>query len=226
MAATVLSLWNQALAALGTESTVAAVNEVSREAEVCNLWYETARDTVFRAAPWSCLSGFSRLATLVVRDDTVDWVSTDPPPGWLYAFALPSDCVRPRHLSSFGTFILSMVEDTPIIACNEDVPILHYTRRFDRIDLWDVDLFGAVTFSLAAHIAKGITGNDSDLRNMFAIASDKIGAARANNANINSQPLESIPDWLSARGQAISSPTSRYFYPSAEFTVQGFNNLG
>lgn len=226
MALAVLDVYNQAMSHLGANTSIAAVDETSREAEVCTLHYETARDAVFRAAPWNSLTGYSRLAIQAVRDNAEDWVAADPPPGWLWAFALPNDHIRPRFLASYARFELSNIGDVPIIAANEETPILTYTRRQPLVHLWDIDLFQAVTFALSAHCAKGITGNDSDLQNMFSLAQEKILIARANNANINAAPLESNPDWLVARGQSLQSPNAQFIYPSANFTVGGANNLG
>lgn len=226
MAVTELTLWNQALSALGTGSSVQSANENSVEARNCGIWYETVRDAIFAAAPWPCLTAFSRLALLVERDDDEDWVVTDPPPGRLYAFGLPSQFIRPRHLASFGQFELSTVDGTKCLACDEENPILCYTKRIDDPSSWDIGLQQAVVFGLAAHIAKASTGNDSDLQNMFTLANEKIMIARANNANSSQVQHEAIPDWLAARGQSLSMPTTRYFYPAANFTVMGTNNLG
>jgi hypothetical protein len=220
MAATMLQLWNQSLGALGHTETIAAPDEVSRAAELCTLYYETARDSVFRAAPWPDLTGFKRLAQTSERDTDEDWVMTDPPPGWLYAHALPSDCVRPRFLSTWDHFEVSMVGDVQVIASNVELPILTYTRRIENPAAWDTDLYISVMYVLAAFIAKGITGNDSDLNNMVTLAREKILEARAIAANLNFKPVESIPDWLQARGQNLNMLGQRYIYPSSSLSIQ------
>jgi hypothetical protein len=228
MSMTVLKLWNQALGALGTSDIVGSETEVSPEAEACVLYYETARDAVFRAAPWSSLTSFFRLANYATRDDDVDWQVTDPPPGFTYAFTLPNDLARPRFLSDYSRFTLTRVGSRRVIATNGAAPILCYTAVVTDPDKWDVDLQQAVTYSLAAHVAKRVTGNDSDLNNMYTLANELILTARANDANINheGQLLEWVPDWLQARGTNLASPDSKYIYPSADFTVLGSPNLG
>lgn len=219
-----IKVCNQALSALGSSSSIEALDEVSREAEQCNLWYETVRDMVFRAAPWPCLTAYFRLAVYATRDNDEGWVATDPPPGWLYAFSLPSDHIRPRNLSDYSRFELTRANGRNVIAANSETPILHYTSRIEDPGQWDPDLYHAIVFGLAAHIAKPITGNDADMSNMFTVANEKVLVARANAANINQAPIETNPEWLTARGQAIA-PSSRYFYPSADFTLSGFNSL-
>jgi hypothetical protein len=226
MAVTELQIWNQALSALGQTETIAAPDEVSVAAEQCNLWYETVRDAVFSAAPWADLTGFRRLGVVATRDNDADWVATDPPPGWLYAFGLPSDYLRARHLASFARFIPSTVNGARALATNEETPILWYTRREEDPTKWTVDLRFAVVHALAAHIAKAITGNDSDLNNMFTLANENILIARTNDANTGLDTTEHSPDWIQARGGNAYMPTARYVYPSADFTVVGANNLG
>lgn len=226
MAQSVLKCWNQAVSALGVGEVIGAEDEISVAARQCNIWYESVRDAVFRAAPWASLTGYSRLATQAIRDTDEDWVGTDPTPGFGYAFKLPANFIRPRYLSSFGQFEMANVGDTPVLVTQEATPILTYTRRDIAVANWDVDLFLAVSFGLAAHIAKGITGNDADLANMFQLAQEKILQARTNNANQQNQQAESIPTWIQARGNNISMPSARYLYPSAEFSMMGSMPLG
>lgn len=225
MATDVVSIYNRALSALGTTSSVTTPTEVSREAEQCNLWYEKVRDTVFSAAPWSSLSAFKRLALLAERDPDLAWTSSDPDPRWLYAYGLPADFLRPRHLSTYTQFELSVVGTVRALVSNEPNSILAYTRRVENPELWGVELEDAVIFALAAHIAKPLTGKDSDLRNMFQLAQEKILVARTNDANMHNSSVEHIPDWIGARGFALAGPQSKYIYPSADFTVSGFNNV-
>jgi hypothetical protein len=226
MAVTVLQLWNQACGQLGSQTSIAAEDEVSREAELCSLYYETVRDSIFRAAPWNSVEAHVRLALIIERDHDVDWTSADPAPGWTYAYGVPSDMIRPRYVSDFSKFQLSNIGDTPVILSENSEPILVYTKRQSNPALWGIDLFHAVMYGLAAFVAKPLTGNDSDLRNMFTLAEERILAARANAANQNYFRYESIPDWIGARGQTLGMPTARYIYPSADFTIGGSNPLG
>ena len=228
MATTLLTVWNQALSALGSTERVDDPAESTVAAQQCTIWYETVRDAIFKAAPWPELKAFSRLAVLATRENDEDWIATDPMPGYNYAFGLPSDMIRPRFISTYEKFELGLVGTTRALMGNSETPILCYTKRVTDPSQWDVDLLGAVAFGLAAHIAKPVTGSDSNLSNMFTLADEKIRSARANNANMEStgQMNEPIPDWLAARGTNLSMPSSRYLYPSADFTISGANNLG
>lgn len=227
MALSSLDIANLALSALGIEDSIASFDEASTEAATCNRWYEPVRDLVFRSAWWDCLEAHSRLAVLSARDDDADWVAGDPTPGYLYAFSLPANCIRPRYLTTFERFKLTTVATSRAIVANSETPILCYSSKVTNPAMWDVDLQHAVVYTLAAHIAKAVTGKDSDLQNMFALARDKVETARENTLNIQQdQPMDSVAPWLAARGYEVGKPATRYIYPPDNFQLIGMNNLG
>jgi len=222
-----LDICNMALSALGVEDSLSSLSETGVTAEQCNRWYEPTRDLVLRAAPWASAKAYSRLALLVERDNDEDWLATDPEPGYSYAYGLPNDFIWPRYFSDYTRFTQGVVGDTPALMTNTETPILFYTKRQTRVDLWDVGLQHAVAYTLAARISKRITGKDSDLQNMFALANDIVSTARAENANAQMDSLqETVPDWISARGYGGNAPANRYVYPPAAFTLSGVGNLG
>lgn len=90
----IVSLCNRALAAIGTRSTIAALNEGSNEAIQCSLLYEPVRDQILGACEW----GFAnRTATLALLKEAVPgavWTSASPPPPWQFSYSYPNDAVR------------------------------------------------------------------------------------------------------------------------------------
>lgn len=226
MAADEVGIYNMALSALGTRSAVAATNEGSPEANACSTWYEPVRDQVFRAAPWPSLAGVARLAVKAERDESAGWVSTDPEPGWRFSYLQPSDMIRPRSLADYSRFKIGLSADnTKILLTNGEQAILNYTRQVKFVNLWDVDLQQAVAFTLAAHIAKKITGNVGDMSAMFSLATEKVATARENSANEGNFFLETIPEWIAARGYGGTAPVPRYIFPNADFSMSGFGNV-
>ena len=223
MPADVVSVYNMALAAIGTRARVQSPTEVSPEAEQCSLWYEEVRDLVLRSAPWNCASAFRRLALSSERQDEV-WVPGAPAPGWRYAYALPGDFLAPRYLTDYAQFDLGVNSlDQKVLYTNSYQPILRYTKRQARPDLWDVDLRAAIVFALAAHIAPKLTGSSDKVRLVTAQAIDKIMAAREASANETQTYQESVPEWLVARGYGGLTPFTPYIYPQAEFTFAGLS---
>lgn len=213
MAADEVSLYNMALNAVGTRDDVSAPNEVSREAEVCRLWFEPARNQVLRAAPWPCALAFARLAVLAERDESVNWTPTDPNPGWHWAYAVPDDLLTPRFSSSYSPFDYGVYGSVRAVMSNEEAMILAYTKKQTIIPLWDAGLYMAVAYALAAYIAMPLTGKQSTAKRSEDQANALILSAREASANDSETFLDTVPDWISARGYACPAPTRRFFFP-------------
>lgn len=214
---TELQIYNRALDAVGARSDVNSVNEESRRAEVCRLWFSPVRNLVLRAAPWSSARAHARLALLKERDDTLEWQPDDPAPGYRYAYAVPSDMIAPRYLTTFERFELGLyfngVTDALAIMANVATPILTYTKLQATTGLWDDGLDSAVTFALAAHICMPLTGKTSRVDLLLQQANNRVIDARLQDANASDVQFDTVPDWISARGYAGSSPSSRFIYP-------------
>jgi hypothetical protein len=215
MANSVVDIYNLALSAIGTRSDVAAVDEGSPEANACNLWYEVTLNALLRAAPWSFATAYERLALLSTRDWTLDWGTADPPPAWGYEFAAPSTMVRPRYLTTFERFDLSMRGTTHSIVTNSVEPILCFTKRQPLVSMWDDQFVSAMANGLGAAIAMKVSGKVNRARSALQIANDLIEQARLSDANQSSpQTYDAMPSWFAIRGasgDALAPGT--YIYP-------------
>lgn len=213
MANTKLDVFNIAMYHVGTREDIADVNEESREAEVCRLLYPRVTDQVFQAAYWTATKAYSRLALLVERDDTAAWVSTDPEPGFRYAYAAPADYIYPRFLTTYERFTPGIHGSAQAIFANTEDAILHYTRRQDNVALWDPQLFTAMTWALAAYAGMALHGKAQRAQFAAQQANNTIIEARVSNANSEDNQIETMPEWITARGYAGSTPNARYIYP-------------
>lgn len=224
MATDVVSVYNMALAAVGTRARVQSISEVSPEAEQCSLWYEEVRDLVLRTAPWNSASAYRRLALSSERNSDAPWVPNDPAPGWRFAYAIPSDLLAPRYLTGYAQFELGVNSlDQKVLYTNADQALLRYTKRQTRPDIWDVDLRSAIAFALAAHIAAKLTGSTDKVRLVTAQAIDKIMQARQASANEVQFQNDSVPEWIAARGYGGTAPVTPFIYPFAEFSYGGLS---
>lgn len=225
MSISVVDIYNWALAAVGTRSRVQSPTESSTEAEACSIFYENVRDQILRSAPWDCARAFKRLAESAENTGDAAWLETDPAPGWRFAFALPSNFIWPRYLASYAKFELGLNSlDQRMLYTNDPAPILCYTKRQTRVDLWDADLQAAMGFALGAHICMKITSSESKTRLVTAQAIDKILSARQAAANAPNFSLDTVPEWIAARGYGGVAPVSPFLYPSAEFTYAGLSS--
>lgn len=213
MANSEVEIYNLALNAVGTEDTVALPTEASREAQVCRLWFGIVRDQVLRAAPWPCAKAYARLAVLAERNDTLAWTNTAPDPGSRFAYATPADMLAPRNLSTLERFKLSVYQGQTAVMTETENAILEYTLSQTNIALWDVQLKMAIVHALAAMIAMPLTGKPGRAKEAQDQANTMIWQARTSQSNTDEGTLETIPDWILARGYAGPITTQRYYYP-------------
>lgn len=217
-----VSLYNLALNAVGARSNLSATTERDRGAEVCNLWYPVVRDQVLRAAYWPSCKAFARLALSVEKSG--DWTPGQPEPGFQYAYSLPDNMVYPRFMTNYQRFTLGKLNPTKrAIMSNDPEPILVFTSRLTPINQWESSLQMAIVYGLAANIVMPLTGKPQRAQLLSQQANDLIASARAEAANEESYAVETIPDWIRARGYG-NPGDDRYYYPYGAFLEVG--NVG
>jgi len=103
----VVEICNQALAAIGTRSTIASLTEDSAEAIACAQQFADTRNKLLRAAPWNFATRWAALGLLKalpgmpesdITTTSAVWLTTYPPPPWAYSYAYPSNCLMVRSV--------------------------------------------------------------------------------------------------------------------------------
>src|SRR5512146_1689119 len=92
MTLTDIQICNMALGHIGVTKFIAALTDRSNEANVCNLYYEQARDFVLEDLPWPFATRYISLGLVT------DFTALTIPHDWSYAYRYPSDCVFARRL--------------------------------------------------------------------------------------------------------------------------------
>ena len=233
MAQSKLALYNMALSACGADYTLTDPNQEVIPAAICNLWYESARQTVLRASHWNVAKRFARLtkerSRAVVTGYTSttgeEWVDTDPQPGYAFSYTLPDEMLYARFLTDFDQFEIGYADDKKILSANYggpdalDVPVLCYTTDVDDVTLWEPDLYQAVAYGLAGHICMPLHGKPSRAAQQYQLANGIIIEANTNSANEMHQKLTQMPERLQARGYAGGGISSPYIYPHGNMFV-------
>lgn len=228
---------NLALDAAGTRSTIASLQENSKEARACSRQYGPALAAVLQAAHWNFARKQSSLSLL--KDGTQGDAVPVP---WLYEYAYPSDCLQARYVmpllqSNPGTapgassvpyamgqpvrFIVSSDDDSQgnpikVILCNQPTAILVYTRLVTNTGLFDDTFTQALAFYVAHRISIPLSGDKALAKSNFEIAERLTTEARASNGNEGLTVIDQVPDWVAVRGYA-----SDWAYPPGSFwTVQ------
>lgn len=212
MSQDLVTLYNLALSAVGTRAAISSEDDDSREGQLCRTWLPTVRDTALRAANWASARAVARLALQAEASSDSDWSEGDPEPGWTYRYGLPADYLYPRWLGDYSNFTLCSYNNTTMLQANVETPVLVYTKRQDIPGAWDPDLFKAISLGLAAAICMPLSGKADRANVMIADANELILRARVNTANENSEQLDSLPDWLLARGASIGAVYNKFIY--------------
>lgn len=213
MATDLVVLYNLALDVVGARNKLSLPTEQSREAEVCNLWFPNIRDQVLASAAWPEATKMQRLSLFATQDSDL-WSPGAPRPDLLNAYGIPTDCLRPQYLSDFSRFaVQSYGAENKALMTDANSPILIYTFRQELVQLWSQELQMAIMYGLAASICTTLTGKTSRTKTLLDQANSQIIAARESAANVNDERLESLPDWIAARGYVNTTTAQRFFYP-------------
>ena len=124
-----------ALSHLGTGKEIAVITESSEEANVCDRFYETARDSVIEDYPWPFARTFATLAL----------ISEDPTDEWSYSYRYPVDCLRFSRIQSGNSvdtrqsrvsYIIGSDTSGRIIYTNKVNAKCEYTRKISTVTLF------------------------------------------------------------------------------------------
>ena len=221
MATDVVTVWNLALSAAGSRATVSSEDEVSREANLCRLWYNPVKDNVLKTASWPSTKRYSRLAVLAERDSSADWVNTDPSPGYKFAYAIPAGILAPRYLTTYARFELEMLGDVLAIMTNEEQAVLHYSAKQDDVTRWDAGLDMAMTYSLASHMCYGLNAKSGLAARLDEKAFSFVVSAQTDIANEADDYSDKLAPWHSSRGFTDVPVATQFFYPYEALNAAG-----
>jgi hypothetical protein len=190
MATSVVSICNKALQRLGA-ARITSLTEDSSNARNCNLCYEDIRDEELRAHVWN----FAKKRATLAAD------ATAPDFDYLYAFPLPSDCLRPLPPKRVALdWVIENHQGRPAILTNDGNSIeLTYIARITDPTVFDPLFVKALAMSMAEHMCEDITQSNSKKADAKADRKEALAIARRTNAmeNISQEPVED--PWLTAR---------------------------
>lgn len=164
---------NAALAEIGWERRVADLYEGSRAARLALQVYGQVRDQVLASRDWHFARARAELATpLKTRISAYGaaWLpASEPPPPWLYEYAVPADLIRPLAIMEMPTWpgvqydpraaLWELADDTLIdaqtgangsrvILANLKPAVLVYTSRILDPTQWDALFTASLILSL------------------------------------------------------------------------------
>lgn len=200
-----LSVYNEALGVAGARGKLSSVADRSREREVCDLFYPSARKRAFAMAYWPSLTSAARLNKVAERNPAVDWADGDPLPPWRFAYALPADHSRSRFLEARSPFTFGRRGAELVLLTNEEKAILTYTSLIESPASWEDALYQVVVAELALTITPSLSLSDSSAQRTNLYYMKTVSSALVQQANAGHQFMP-MADPLS-RSTFFTNPT-------------------
>jgi hypothetical protein len=206
---TTVQICNMAIARIGQQKYIESITENSKAAELCNQFFDHARDATLSECEWPIANAYQ----------TLTLIQQDPNPDWGYEYATPPDMLRARRISP-GTGIRQEGEPFPftiaenngkVIWTDQDPAVLQYTKRLTDPTLFSPEFAEAMAWRLAVELAMPMAESQSlrdQMLQNFVVAVQTAGAAA-----LNEPVVEDRPDGQFVRERGFSGETSHLEYP-------------
>lgn len=158
--ASVVQICRMALSHIGSDATISSISppDGSVEAGYCATFYDLARTELLEPGNWGFSLKRAPLAEVTNESTT-----------WAYAYAKPSDCLRPLRVLSPGSWIMAFTEDLyavfddgnsaaytvegPVIYTNEPDAVFVYVQDVTDTSKFSASFTSALSFNLASYLA-------------------------------------------------------------------------
>ena len=183
-----VDICNDALAMVGHEPFISALDQAGKTAGLCRMFYPRRRDELLRGHPWNFALKRAEIAA-----------STDAPvwgPTTLYP--LPSDCLRVLRID--GHPLTDWKVEGRAIACNETAPLnILYVSQVTDTALFDASFATALAARIAVDLAMPLA-NSAQMRDALAkAAKDALREARGMDAQEGAPEFPSADVFIEAR---------------------------
>jgi len=168
---TKVEIGNLALYHIRNNVTINSFTEESNEAVIINNVYEHCKKIVLESKSWGFCSTVKELTRLSEGQETVF--------PYLYAYAVPSNCIRINDIINYTSYInytdrvkvipyekrVNSDASATIILTNEKAPILRYNINITNSELFSQIFSECLSWYIGFQIAPALT-NDENLRQL------------------------------------------------------------
>ena len=194
-----VDIWNLALSHIGHRAVIADPDEATAEANHCRRFYPFALKVALERFAWSFATRRVALAEV-----------TNPVDHWMFAYALPSQCIAARAVlppestddSKEQDFTIESAEDgSPILYTNVEDAVLKYTTLVEDTNRFTSMFAMTVSYDLASMLCGPIPKDPKLKKAMFDAAMQYTVFAEASDANASksSSYANNIPNHLAVR---------------------------
>lgn len=191
-----VDICNSALIKIGAEPIV-SLDEDSKAARLCKEQYPKIRDEIIGSHLWN----------FAMKRETLAELPIDPPFGFDFVYALPTDYIRVLHTNNKS--IRFKIEQNKRLLTNlENISIL-YIAKITDVSMYSPIFRETLAYQLAVDIGYSLTQNRSLITSLEAKAAVKLRDARSFDGQ-EGTPDELMSDvWLNDR---IGNPLGDYVY--------------
>lgn len=159
--ASIAQICNMALSHIGSDASVSSISppDGSAEAGYCSTFYDQARTEMLEPGTWSFALKRATLAQTTNASDL-----------WLYAYTLPSDCLRPMRILRPGANVTVFTQDEyqyqtddndsatferegTVLYTNEPDAVLVYTRDITDTTKFTPSFVTCLSYLLSGYLA-------------------------------------------------------------------------
>lgn len=215
MATAPVDVFNLALSRCGVyNNAVADMNENTKQAGVCRVFYDQCRRYILRDFPWRFAERRVQLSALA-----------NPPTNWSYKYPYPPDCLMVRYLVVPGMRNQRVDQCVPIQVMNDAVDgkvlvsdmtpaELCYTTDVEDLNIWDDVAVSALAYRLAGEIVMPLSMDPNLVGMMTSGYLKEVSRAAAAMLNEGSPDAEPASAFLAARGWTSAYPPDGPLYGS------------
>lgn len=198
MTSSVVEICNLALGEVGAKAQIQSIDEASREARLCKLYYPPARREVLRDHDWGFASKSEALALvsgLVV------------PRPWRFAYGYPSDCLAFREIlrdPAAGPpepfeIAVNRALDGKVVLADRARAVGRYSADVANATLFDAGFVAALAARLAVDLAQSLIGDLRKRDTLLQLYAARRDAARRADLAEHGQRAGVEPEAIAAR---------------------------
>jgi len=193
-----VQICNMGLSHIGAKGSIESLDEASREAQVCKLWFDWSRNQVLEDFNWP----FAR------KRQTLALLTEAAPDEWSYKYAYPSDAVKARWIvnpvgkeADAIPFTVETVIDGSSKCILTDLENASLIYTFDQTDpaLFSSKFIDALSYRVASNIAFQITGDPELSKQVFQIYQQVLRSAGGSAAQEGIDQIPRDSEWIRAR---------------------------
>lgn len=191
--ASVVEICRMSLAHIGNDNFIESVTEQSKEAKICNTFFDIAKEAFLRDYNWNFASSRKALAEYGTA-----------PEGYEYQYKFPNDCLHARKIVSEDInieipFKVANIDGIKVIQTDKEDAYLDYTVKITDVEVFDPAFVLALSYKLATLICTPLTSDKTRLDVVNTLyQNEKYNAQFADgNEGQSDEPADAV--WIEAR---------------------------